>query len=354
MTAGVLATMVGSVALDGLMDGHSQAATGAPGEPQPAAAALGGASVTAPQAGATFICPPLPGQPDSLSTDGQLEYRDRDSSADSRFSAVLFATDLSGSFPDSSWAQLNQDERINETPVTDASAAESTNPAETADTDSDAEDSADAGLSQREAVHESALDVARPPLLEASAPPDGGALAAAALYEYEAQDGPVAGLAVGQCTAPERGQWFFGPEVAAGSTSLLTLANPFDRSATVEVTSVDSDGDRGATGTRSVVVPGQTTRSVNIAGLASAGSDLGVQVRSAGAPVTAQLQSSRAAGLTGTGVEFLPRLTAPGSEHLMPGVPSPKASRTRQSRRTKSPPLRRSSGSTSRATRARP
>ncbi|TDS86473.1 DUF5719 family protein [Nesterenkonia aurantiaca] len=323
VTAGVLATMVGSVALDGLMDGHSQAATGAPGEPQPAAAALGGASVTAPQAGATFICPPLPGQPDSLSTDGQLEYRDRDSSADSRFSAVLFATDLSGSFPDSSWAQLNQDERINETPVTDASAAESTNPAETADTDSDAEDSADAGLSQREAVHESALDVARPPLLEASAPPDGGALAAAALYEYEAQDGPVAGLAVGQCTAPERGQWFFGPEVAAGSTSLLTLANPFDRSATVEVTSVDSDGDRGATGTRSVVVPGQTTRSVNIAGLASAGSDLGVQVRSAGAPVTAQLQSSRAAGLTGTGVEFLPRLTAPGSEHLMPGVPIP-------------------------------
>ncbi|MBO0594515.1 hypothetical protein I2485_01270 [Nesterenkonia sp. E16_7] len=313
VTAGVLATMVGSVALDGLMDGHSQTATGAPGEPQPASAALGAASVTAPQAGATFICPPLPGQPDSLTTDGQLEYRDRDSSADSRFSAVLFATDLNGSFPDSSWAQLNQEGRINETPVTEAPAAESIDPAE----------SADAGLSQREAVHESALDVARPPLLEASAPPDGGALAAAALYEYEAQEGPVAGLAVGQCTAPERGQWFLGPEVAAGSTSLLTLANPFDRSATVEVTSVDSDGDRGASGTRSVVVPGQTTRSVNIAGLASAGSDLGVQVRSAGAPVTAQLQSSRAAGLTGTGVEFLPRLIAPGTEHLMPGVPIP-------------------------------
>ncbi|PRZ18169.1 DUF5719 family protein [Nesterenkonia sandarakina] len=321
VTAGVLAAMVGSVALDGLLDGRSEAAAGTAGVG--ATAALSAASVAAPQAGQTFVCPPMPGQPDSLTTDGQLEYRDRDPSASSRFSAVLFATDLSGTFSDSSWAQLNEEGRVNEATVTEASSSE--------DVDADASDAADeAGaaeadspLSAREAVYTSTGDLARPPLLETSAAADGSVQAAAALYEYQAGAGPVAGLAVGACTAPERSQWFFGPEIAAGSSSLLTLGNPFDRSATVEVTSVDSEGDRGTTGTRSVVVPGQTTRSVNIAGLASAGSDLGVQVRSAGAPVTAQLQSSRASGLTGTGVEFLPGMTTPGTEHLMPGVPIP-------------------------------
>lgn len=311
VTAGVLATMAGSVALDGLMDGRSHAATSGVG----ASAALGAASVTASQAGQSFICPPLPGQPDSLTTDGLVEYRDRDSSASSRFSAVLFATDLSGSFSEASWAQLNEQGRINETTLTEASAADETDSGEAA--------VAAAPLSQREAVYTSDADLARPPLLEAAATADGSAQAAAALYEYQADAGPVAGLAVGACTAPERSQWFFGPEIAAGSSSLLTLANPFDRSATVEISSVDSDGDRGTSGTRSIVVPGETTRSVNIAGLASSGSDLGVQVRSAGAPVTAQLQSSRASGLTGTGVEFLPGMTAPGTEHLMPGVPIP-------------------------------
>ncbi|MGJ9373667.1 DUF5719 family protein [Nesterenkonia sp. CF4.4] len=313
ITAGVLAAMVGSMALDGLTDGGSQAARGTSG--LGASAALGAASVAAPQAGQTFICPPMPGQPDSLTTDGQLEYRDRDSSASSRFSAVLFASDLSGTFSDSSWAQLNEDGRVNETTVTESASSDDADPADAADTD--------APLSEREAVYTSTGDLARPPLLESSAAADGSAPAAAALYEYEAEAGPVTGLAVGTCTAPERSQWFFGPEIAAGSSSLLTLGNPFDRSATVEVTSVDSDGDRGTTGTRSVVVPGQTTRSVNIAGLASAGNELGVLVRSAGAPVTAQLQSSRASGLTGTGVEFLPGMTAPGAEHLMPGVPIP-------------------------------
>lgn len=314
VTAGVLAAMVGSVALDGLMDGRSEAAAGTPGVG--ATAALSAASVVAPQAGQTFVCPPMPGQPDSLTTDGQLEYRDRDPSASSRFSAVLFATDLSGTFSDSSRAQLNEEGRVNQTTVTEASSSEGV-----ADEADAAE--ADSPLSAREAVYTSTGDLARPPLLETSAAADGSVQAAAALYEYQAGAGPVAGLAVGACTAPERSQWFFGPEIAAGSSSLLTLGNPFDRSATVEVTSVDSEGDRGTTGTRSVVVPGQTTRSVNIAGLASAGSDLGVQVRSAGAPVTAQLQSSRASGLTGTGVEFLPGMTTPGTEHLMPGVPIP-------------------------------
>lgn len=320
VTAGVLAATVASAAMDGFMESPTEAADSGISAVPGALAALGTASVAAPQTGQTFICPPLPGQPDSLTTDGQLEYRDRDSSAGSRFSAVLFATDLSGSFPESWWAQLNQDGRVNDSAVTDASFTDPESSAETAD---DAADPAGGPLSQREAVHESALDITRPPLLETAATADGSVPAAAALYEYEAQDGAVTGLAVGQCTAPERSQWFFGPEIAAGGTSLLTLANPFGRSATVEVSSVDSDGDRGTSGTRSIVVPGQTTRTVNVAGLASAGSDLGVRVRSAGAPVTAQLQSSRAAGLTGTGVEFLPRMTTPATEHLMPGVPVP-------------------------------
>ncbi|GAA1145334.1 DUF5719 family protein [Nesterenkonia lutea] len=312
VTVSVLAALVGSVVLDGLMDGRSEAAAGAGAGEN--AAALGAAAVAAPRSGQSFICPPMPGQPDSLSTDGELEYRDRDSSASAQFSAVLFATDLSGSFPASEWAQLNQESRVNEITLTEGS--------ETQAPDSEAA-AEEAPLGQREAVYESSADPVRPPLLSVDAAADGGALAAAALYEYQADAGPVAGLAVGECTAPERTQWFFGPEIAAGASSLLTLANPFDRSATVEVTSVDSEGDRGTRGARSVVVPGQTTRAVNIAGLASAGTELGISVRSSGAPVTAQLQSSRGSGVTGTGIEFLPGLTEPGTSHVIPRVSVP-------------------------------
>ncbi|MBE1515711.1 DUF5719 family protein [Nesterenkonia halotolerans] len=314
VTAGVLAAMVGSVVLDGLVDGRSEAAAGSSGVDQGAAAALGAASVAAPRTGQSFICPPMPGQPDSLTTEGELEYRERDASATSRFSAVLFATDLSGSFPAAEWSQLNEESRVNDVTLTEASGAQQAESGGAAPSDP---------LSQREAVYESSTDPVRPPLLSVEAATNGSPLAAAGLYEYQADAGSVAGLAVGQCTAPERSQWFFGPEIAAGASSLLTLANPFDRSATVEVTSVDSEGDRGTSGARSVVVPGQTTRSVNIAGLASAGTDLGVSVRSSGAPVTAQLQSSRASGVTGTGIEFLPGLTDAGTSHVLPGITVP-------------------------------
>ncbi len=316
VTAGVLAALVGSVVLDGLADGRSEAAAGTEGVDQGAAAALGAASVAAPRTGQSFICPPMPGQPDSLTTEGELEYRERDATATSRFSAVLFATDLSGSFPAAEWSQLNEESRVNDVTLTEGSGAQETDAAS-----GDAAPSVP--LAQRETVYESSTDPVRPPLLSVEAAADGSPLAAAGLYEYQADAGSVAGLAVGQCTAPERSQWFFGPEIAAGASSLLTLANPFERSATVEVTSVDSEGDRGTSGARSVVVPGETTRSVNIAGLASAGTDLGVSVRSSGAPVTAQLQSSRASGIIGTGVEFLPGLTEAGTSHVLPGITVP-------------------------------
>lgn len=316
VTAGVLAALVGSVVLDGLADGRSEAAAGTDGVDQGAAAALGAASVAAPRTGQSFICPPMPGQPDSLTTEGELEYRERDATATSRFSAVLFATDLSGSFPAAEWSQLNEESRVNDVTLTEGSGAQ--------EADAESGDAAPSvPLAQRETVYESSTDPVRPPLLSVEAAADGSPLAAAGLYEYQADAGSVAGLAVGQCTAPERSQWFFGPEIAAGASSLLTLANPFERSATVEVTSVDSEGDRGTSGARSVVVPGETTRSVNIAGLASAGTDLGVSVRSSGAPVTAQLQSSRASGTTGTGIEFLPGLTEAGTGHVLPGITVP-------------------------------
>ncbi|WP_218221742.1 DUF5719 family protein [Nesterenkonia sp. Act20] len=316
VTAGVLAAMVGSVVLDGLVDSRSEAAAGTSEVDQGAAAALGAASVAAPRTGQSFICPPMPGQPDSLTTEGELEYRERDATATSRFSAVLFATDLSGSFPAAEWSQLNEESRVNDVTLTEGSGEQE---AEAESGDAESSDP----LSQREAVYESSSDPVRPPLLSVEAAADGSPLAAAGLYEYQADAGSVAGLAVGQCTAPERSQWFFGPEIAAGASSLLTLANPFDRAATVEVNSVDSEGDRGTSGARSVVVPGQTTRAVNIAGLASAGTDLGVSVRSSGAPVTAQLQSSRASGTTGTGIEFLPGLTEAGTSHVLPDITVP-------------------------------
>lgn len=282
VTAGLVAVGAGSALAD--LSGQGRAPL----------APLAGTGVASPQTGQTYLCPAMPGQAASLSTDGILEYSSRDGSAGSVFQALVLAAE-GEQLPEAEAAQLSEQERLNSLPLS----------------------------GQEGVIHHQETDQERSPLLEVSAAADGSPLTAGALYEYHADQGPVTGLAVGECAAAAQSSWFFGPETGPGATSLLTLSNPYDRASTVEVTTYDAEGERGASGARSIVVPPQTVRSVNMAALSGGSARLGVEVSSSGAPVTAQMQSSRAAGLTGTGVEFLPAAEAPAQEHHIPAVPMP-------------------------------
>ncbi|MDZ5076961.1 DUF5719 family protein [Nesterenkonia sp. HG001] len=303
-TLGILGVVGGSVALD---------PRGGSTEPGGVAAA----AFPAADSGTAAVCPPMPGLADSLSTDGLLQYRDRDDSAAVRFQALVLAADAEGTFPAAWWAQLGQEYRVNTTELTD--------PEESESVDLDQLPPDPPALGELDAVYESFGGMTRAPLLEVQGLPSGVSGAGAARYTYLADSGPVTGLATATCTVPQRSQWFFGPEVGAGSTSLLTLANPFDRPATVEVVGYDADGHRGSSGTRTLVVPGESVRTVNIAALAGSDPEFAVAVQASGAPVSAQLQSSRAVGLTGQGIDFLPGRAAPAAEHVMPGIPVPES-----------------------------
>lgn len=256
---------------------------------------VAGSGVPSPQTGQTYVCPPMPGQADSLTNEGILEYASRDGSAESVFQSLILAGE-GEEVPEAEAAQISEESRLN----------------------SESLPAGDNGVSYHQETGQE-----RPPLLEVPASPEGAPLAAGGLYEYYADDGPVTGLAVGDCVTAEQSRWFFGPETGPGATSLLTLSNPYDRPSTVEITTYDGDGDRGAPGGRSIVVPPQTVRTVNLAALSGGTASLGVEVSAAGAPVAAQLQSSRAAGLTGSGVEFLPGAENAAGEHHIPAIPMP-------------------------------
>lgn len=304
VTAGILAVGGGSLAYD---LGGTSAPLGH----------LGAAEVPAPGTGARLVCPPMPGQPDSLTGDGLLDYADRDDSASSTFSSLLFGTHRGGEIPGAATAPLTEDGRGEESTVTE-------DPEETADEAfEEAVSAEEEPLGERPVQRTTVTDLTAPTLLEVAAPAGGGPLAAGAFYDYHADSGPVAGLAAAGCTPPQRSQWFFGPELGGGATSLLTLANPSGRDATVEVASYGTDGARPGSGTRSLVVPAQSVRSLNVAAIAGGSDELGLRVEASGAPVAAQLQSSRAAGMTGQGVEFLPGQAEPGGEHHLPAVPMP-------------------------------
>ncbi|WP_205030285.1 DUF5719 family protein, partial [Cereibacter sphaeroides] len=85
----------------------------------------------------------------------------------------------------------------------------------------------------------------------------------AANFVYQADSGPVTGLTTGSCGTPQRSQWFLGPESGTGANSLLTLSNPHNRDATVEVTTFDAEGDTGTLGSSTLLVPGETVRTMN-------------------------------------------------------------------------------------------
>ncbi|MDR8018885.1 DUF5719 family protein [Nesterenkonia aerolata] len=301
---GVLAVAGGSLAMD--VSGHVA---------QPRAVApVDTAAVVSDTA---LVCPPMPGLPDSVSTEGLLDYRSRDDSAAAQARGVVLSPrEAEGSSSDEADADigaelglLGQDgyEQDQELDTAALSPGMTENPQD--DSPSWRHDSA------------ALTDETEAPLLRLNTQDAAATLAGAAQYLYTADSGPVAGTAAAECRPPQRSHWFFGPEIGEGGTGLLTLANPSNRQATVEVTAYDSDGARSGSGVRTQVVPAQSTRTVNIASIAGDDPVNGVQVNASQAPVSASLQSSRASDGTGIGVEFLPSSSSDAERHVLAGIP---------------------------------
>jgi hypothetical protein len=122
--------------------------------------------------------------------------------------------------------------------------------------------------------------------------------------------GDLRGLTAAACTTPSTSQWIVGGGTEVGSTAVLTVANPTERTATV---ALDVYGTAGqvALGSRGtfLVAPGQSV-ATQIEAVAPDQRRIAVHVRSTGARVVASVQTQALAGLLPRGVDVL----TPGAE----------------------------------------
>lgn len=143
---------------------------------------------------------------------------------------------------------------------------------------------------------------------------------AGAVMSYTATDGDLRGSAAALCQQPANDLWLVGANTSLGRTAVLNLSNASTTPATVSLELFGQAGRIQAPGSRGLLVPPGTTRSIVLAGLAPGEEQLSVHVRSVGGPVTALIQQSVLRGLTPGGVDFIAPGTAPASRQVVSGV----------------------------------
>lgn len=147
----------------------------------------------------------------------------------------------------------------------------------------------------------------------------------AAIMSYSATDGDLRGSAAAACQQPGNDYWILGADTTLGRTAVLNLSNASATPATVSLELFGAKGQVQAGGSRGLLVPPGTTRSVVLAGLAANEASLAVHVRSVGGPVAATIQQSTLRGLTPGGVDFLAPGASPSVRQIMTGVDIPDA-----------------------------
>ncbi|WP_040165424.1 DUF5719 family protein [Microbacterium gorillae] len=129
----------------------------------------------------------------------------------------------------------------------------------------------------------------------------------------------MTGFAAAACRPALSEAWLVGADTRTGSVGVVVLANPAAVAATVTLTVYGVAGPQP--GTTSVTLPARTSTALSLAGLVGSETSPVIHVRSEGAPVTAQLQSTMVQGLAPTGVDVQDVVRAAATTQVMPGVP---------------------------------
>jgi ribosomal protein S18 acetylase RimI-like enzyme len=143
---------------------------------------------------------------------------------------------------------------------------------------------------------------------------------AGAVMTYTATDGDLSGSAAASCQQPANDSWLVGANTSIGRTAVLTLSNASGTPATVNLELFGKDGQIQAPGSRGLLIPPDSARSIVLAGLAPDQDRLAVHVHSVGGPVTALIQQSVLRGLTPGGVDFIAPGTSPSPLQVVSGV----------------------------------
>jgi hypothetical protein len=132
--------------------------------------------------------------------------------------------------------------------------------------------------------------------------------------------GDLVGLAAAECAEGSSDSWLVGGATDTGRTTLVTLSNPSNVVATVNLSIFAETGPITAAGTDGIVVPPGGQRVLSLAGFAPNISSPVVRVQSRGGQVVANLQQSIVRTLEPGGVDIVGASAGPSTLNVIPGL----------------------------------
>ena len=132
--------------------------------------------------------------------------------------------------------------------------------------------------------------------------------------------GDITGFAAAECREASGDAWLVGGATTTGRTTLLTLSNPGEVIATVDLSIYTEDGEVTAAGTDGIVVPPGGQRILSLAGFAPGATSPVVHVQSTGSQVVAGLQQTVVRTLEPGGVDVVGAVASPAKEIVIPGL----------------------------------
>ncbi|KQS06495.1 hypothetical protein ASG04_15500 [Curtobacterium sp. Leaf183] len=133
-------------------------------------------------------------------------------------------------------------------------------------------------------------------------------------------DGDLVGIAAASCDDPSQSTWLVGGSTETGRTSLITLSNPTDVNATVDLEIHDATGLVSAPGTTGIVVAPNSQKVVPLSGFVSDQGSTVVHVTSSGGQIVAHMQESVVRTLTPGGFDIVSGGAAPSRNQVIPAV----------------------------------
>ena len=132
--------------------------------------------------------------------------------------------------------------------------------------------------------------------------------------------GEFVGLTANSCASAVGDSWLPAGSTTVGRTTLITLSNPTEVPATVDLELFDATGQVNAPGTNGIVVPPNGQRVLSLAGFVPNVANPVVHVMSNGGQVVANLQQVTIRGLDPGGVDIVAPSAAPSLVTAIPGV----------------------------------
>ncbi|MBT2503102.1 DUF5719 family protein [Curtobacterium sp. ISL-83] len=132
--------------------------------------------------------------------------------------------------------------------------------------------------------------------------------------------GDLVGAGAASCDDPSQSTWLVGGSTETGRTSLITLSNPTDVNATVDLSVYDANGIVSAPGTAGIVVAPNTQKVVPLSGFVSNQGSTVVHVVSSGGQIVAHMQETVVRTLTPGGFDIVSGSAAPSRTQIVPGV----------------------------------